>query len=170
MPRYGTYRRKSDGHMAKAVQYGEPGREWDPSWITEIRNFMTGIDLDTRTTGANEKFLDVVQPILKDWNVELGIADLLISDPGSGEPVKFGLFDWVVSHGNSLFSYISGHEFFRLYEPALPDDLSPEEKEFEYLANFIYNECMPTLDGELYQALAETIASKLLASGWKKES
>lgn len=168
MPRQGTYRRKSDGAVVHAVQYGVPNSAWYPEWIAEVRNFMTGVDLETRTTGQNEQFLDVVQPVLKDWNVELGIADLLISDPGSGEPVKLGLFDWIVSHGNSLFSYLNVTEFFKLYEPALPDNLSPEEQEFERLANFIYNECMSTMDGELYQALAQNIAARLLEAGYRK--
>lgn len=168
MPRLGNYRNKETGHVVRAMQYGAPSKMWEMAWITEVRNFVTGIDVDTRTTITNEQVLDVVNPVLTGWNVDIGIADLNIAEPKTGRVFTIRLLDWIVDNGYGEFAHLEQNRFFDFYEQVVPDNLPKEQQEFENLANFIYNECMVTLDGELYQALAEGIAGKLLAAGWKK--
>jgi hypothetical protein len=116
---------------------------------------------------SNERILDVVQPILAEWNADKGLFPITVAS----YRIDYG--DWVIRFADRSIGYSIHTAFMRDYE-LVYDSLehgrymSNEELEIEELADFLYNECFDGLDGELYQALAEGAAPKIVKAGWRK--
>lgn len=162
---YTKYRRKTDGKIVEAVQYGGADGVWTPEETTKIAAFVLGVDPDSMTVVSNEHVLDVVKPILTDWSAKEGRAPLEVADVQGGSSYRLELGDWVVrSKGRSANGFLS-HELVFVTKVVFPYDF---ELLFDDLADVIYNECMEGLEGELYQALAEKIASVLIDKGWTR--
>lgn len=162
---YTKYRSRTDGKIVEAVQYGGADGVWTPEETTKIAAFVLGVDPDSMTVVSNEHVLDVVKPVLTDWNAEGGRAPLEVSYIQGGLSYRLELGDWIVR--NKVRS-TSGHTVYS--HAFLTRAKFPYEYEllFDDLADVIYNECMEGLEGELYQALAEKIASVLIDKGWTR--
>ena len=78
-----------------AIRYGDEEGKWDPKAPERVAAFILGFDVDSRTTGLNERAWDVVTPVKEFWTPEKNVADLEVSDQGSGTRIVVGLGDWV---------------------------------------------------------------------------
>jgi hypothetical protein len=169
MPRVQKYRRKFDGVILDAYQYGE-GKEWTPEATTRVAAFVTGIDINKTTTIETERVMDVVTPILTEWDHRTGKTPINVSHKSG--IIRLDLGDWVVRNPDGRLEFVKQDTFDDQYELLREINgryLSLVEIETDKLSDFIYDECMSTLDGELYQTLAENIAGKLIRAGWRKE-
>ena len=169
MAQRNKYRRKFDGVILEAFQYGE-GKPWNQIATTRVAAFVTGIDIDNQTSIKTERVLDVVEPILADWDMGKNQAPILIAQGGGR--IRLDLGDWVVREPGGKLLFVKQNAFDDQYEPLF--EIKPGhymtqlEIQTDKLASFIYEECMSALDGELYQALAENIAGKLIRAGWRE--
>lgn len=163
------YRRKFDGVILEAYQYGE-GREFDPTAMTKAAAFVTGIDIESQTSIKTEHVMDVVQPVLADWDMSKQSAPILIAR--GNDKIRLELGDWIIRESNGKIDFVKKNAFYEQYEELHEVGpgryMSMLEIQTEKLSSFIYDECMSTLDGELYQALAENIATKMIKAGWRE--
>lgn len=83
----------ADGSVA--IRYGDKYGGWESLAPTRVANFVLGIDVDTVTTRANERVLDVVQPVTEYWDPTNGVADILVFDRGAGTQHVVPLGFWV---------------------------------------------------------------------------
>lgn len=166
------YRRKFDGAIVTAFQYGE-GKPWDEQTLSRLAAFVTGVDVDRHTSMDAERVLDVIKPVLTDWDATRGRTPIEVADVSSHSTSTIDLGDWVVKPNRGPLVFVSKKEFPEQYEPVRVSGdgqyMSEVELQAEELSDFIYDKCMKHLDGELYQALAENIANKLVKAGWRKE-
>jgi hypothetical protein len=155
-------RRKYDGFIFEAIKYGNLDGSWSPECATRVATFLLGMDPDKMTTVANERMLDVVKPILSQFDPINGVAPITVFDTVAKRHFTIQLGDWILRREGQPFLFVKPSAMTFDFED-LPEDVEND------LANFIYDECMSTLDGELYQALAEGIAARLIRAGWSKK-
>jgi hypothetical protein len=164
------YRRKFDGFIVEAYQYAE-GKDWSPEALTKVAAFVTGIDINKNTTIETERIQDVVNPILTDWDMAGGKQPIEISQ-GTGT-IRLDVGDWIVRGAHNKLEFVKKDAFDDQYEPlheVRPGEyMSVMEVKVEELSNFIFNECMQDLEGDLYKHLAESIARKLIRAGVRME-
>lgn len=158
MDKYDRYRRKSDGAVVEAVQYNLAGA------VSKIAAFVLKMDVDDHITVANEHLLDVVRPVHDAWNPNSGVATIHVVDPGTGFIFPMLLNEWLARCDNGALLTIKPNAFIRDYEKIQPE---APKSEYDELADVIY-ESFATLEGELYQALAERAASAVIKAGWKR--
>lgn len=105
-------KRKDRQFIVEAVHYGT----WDARWYDEatmdVAKFILGVDVNTRTSILNERMLDVVNPIQKEWNPKKGRADIYISDRGNNVQYTASLGDWILRYPDGSLG-VSKSEAFR---------------------------------------------------------
>lgn len=160
------YRRRRDGAVVEAVQYGLPGR-FDAKGASTIAKFMLGLDVDTQVGIANEHMLDVVVPDGTRWFPREGTADIYIIDQNTGLKLRMELGDWVCRDvGTKSIMVVKNAAFRDGYTEAGVRSIDELHNE---LSDIIYGS-FSNLEGELYRALAEQAATAVIKAGWKKGS
>lgn len=164
------YRRKFDGVVVDAYQYGE-SKEWSPEANTRVAAFITGIDINKTTTIETERIQDVVRPIITDWDMSQGKQPIEVAHKDGN--VRLDRGDWIVRNPQGKLEFVKQNAFDDQYEPlheVRPGQyMSVMEVKVEELSNFIFTECMANLEGDLYLQLAESIARKLINAGLRME-
>lgn len=151
-----TYRRIDTGMVVEAIQY-------QLNRAVNVAAFVLGRDANKGVTIANEHILDVVTPISKTWDPPL-VADISVSIPGGHMQWDVSLSDWVIRDSDGQISFCT-NEFFQ--ENYLEIQPPAPKTDFEELSDVIYGS-FSTLEGDLYQALAETAAAAVIEAGWTK--
>lgn len=165
------YRRHSDGRVGEAFQYVEEGKPWRNEIVTEVAQFVIGVDVDNHTTVANERLLDVVRPILVDWSPLEGKAPINVAVSENVVRVEVG--DWIVRFsGNEPLAFVAKERFGVYYESVeLIDGVYKSQKDLdiEEITDLVYNKCfLPLHKGPTFQELANTTAKTIVRDGWRK--
>lgn len=113
----------ADGSVA--IRYGDEYGDWEPLAPTRVANFVLGIDVDTVTTRANERVLDVVQPVTEYWDPTNGVADILVFDRGAGTQHVVPLGFWVSRTRKGKIRILSPEAVGK--SPSKPDKSFEEE-------------------------------------------
>lgn len=165
------YRRISDGSIVDAFQYGE-GKTWTKEAVTRVVQFVTGIDVDNYTGISNERVLDVVIPILGEWDAANGKVPIQVSDTKTGESAKVDLGDWIVKLPNGALLFIKKSAFGETYEPVEMLEAgrykSHKEIEIEELATFLYKDSFADLEMDFPEGIAHLVAPRIINAGWRK--
>lgn len=165
------YRRISDGSIVDAFQYGE-GEAWTKEAVTRVVAFVTGIDVDNYTGISNERMLDVVIPILGDWDAANGKVPIQVSETRTGQSSRVDLGDWIVKLPNDALVFVKEHAFAETYEPvemlAAGRYKSYKEIEIEELATFMYKDAFQDLEMDFPEGIAHLVAPRIINAGWRK--
>lgn len=166
------YRRISDGSIVDAFQYGE-GRSWTKDAVTRVVEFVTGIDVDNHTGISNERVLDVVIPILDDWDAVNGKVPVQVFDTKTGDSARVELGDWIVKLPTGALLFIKQAAFSETYEPVemlgSGRYKSHKELEIEELATFLYKDAFSDFEMDFPEGIAHLVAPKIINAGWRKQ-
>jgi len=108
--------RKNRSFEIEAVRYGTWDARWYDEATTDVAKFVLGLDVNTRTSILNERMLDVVRPLPKEWNPKRGRADISIFDRGNGISHLASLGDWILRFPDKSLGVCSPEAFRRGYE------------------------------------------------------
>lgn len=165
------YRRISDGSIVDALQYGE-GKPWTKESVTRVVEFVTGVDVDNHTGIAQERVLDVVIPILTDWDAANGKVPIQVSDTRTGQASRVELGDWIVKLPSGALLFIKQEAFAETCEAVEMLDsgryTSHKEIEIEELATFMYKDAFNGLEMDFPEGIAHLVAPKIINAGWRK--
>lgn len=164
MSEYRRVRRVRDGMIFEATRYGNEDGSWDKECITRVAGFILGLNPDVSTTVGNERILDVVRPVLKDFDPVNGKATIEVADWTSEHIFSMELGDWILKSPNTSFIFVKPYAFAYDFED-VPIQIHAKS-EYDELADLIY-ENFPW-DGETYQAVAEKVAAEVIKAGWAK--
>lgn len=166
------YRRHVDGKIGEAFQYGKEGAPWHQDLLTEVAEFVTGIDVDQHSTISADRILDVVQPVLVDWNHKEGKAPIQVADVQNNNVARLEFGDWIVRFpSKEPLVFVSKQLFAVHYEKVEMIDgeyKSQRDLKTEELAQFIYEKCFVGKNGPIYHDLADNTAKVLFKAGWRK--
>jgi hypothetical protein len=157
------YRRLADGHIFEGVQHVLPPQSFQrDNPISLLGAFVLGLDVNSSVTIENERILDVVHPVTSEWNLRTGMATVEIIDPNTGLHHYVRVNDWVMRHRDDKRG-----DFLLFVKPDAFDSSWAEINEFDELANLVYD-AFPW-EGETYQAVAETVATAVIRTGWSRK-
>lgn len=150
-----TYRGRTNKVVVSAIRYGD-GVAWTKEDMSKVASFVLGLDVDAQTTAANERVLDVVQPMLEMWDAKNNIAPIVVSGVGT---MEFG--DWLVRVDGEpdMITSFKNARFVRDFEKL--DDV----RELTSLV-------LDNIQSDRYSitpAVAENVASAILRAGWSKK-
>lgn len=146
------------GYKIEAVQYTLPDKSWQHhNAISHLAAFVLDMDVDERITIENERLLDIIRPIEKEWKPQAGIATVEIIDPTTGHKHKVLLNDWIGRHEGEILVF-SPKDMSKYYTPV---------DKFDELAELVYQHF--PWEGETYQAVAERVAGEIIQAGWSRE-
>lgn len=150
----------------EALRYSEADGSWSAECITRVAKFVLGMNPDNMAGAvANDRLLDVVKPVLARFDPAAGKADIEVADWVAGHIYVVHLGDWIIKHKRSSFWVVSDDHFPEMFEVVRE---VPAKTELDELCDVIYNS-FSSLEGELYQALAETAATAVYNAGWRKQ-
>lgn len=116
---YRKVKRISDGTVFETIRYGNPDGSWDKECISKIAAFVLGFDPDIKTTVGNERILDIVRPVISEFDPINFKAPIEIVDPKHGGILRVELGDWILKDNSSL-SCFKNYSSFASYEEAVP--------------------------------------------------
>lgn len=160
-----SVRRISDGVKFDAVRYGKEDGTWDKDCIIRVAAFLLEMHPDAMT---NYHILEVVKPVLKDFDPSHGKASIEVLDKFSGRITVLELGEWIIKHPMASFVFVKSWAFDNEFEDVPQKIHDQEEEMIDDLGLYIYVNCFGPLDGQIYQALAETTARKLVKAGWRQ--
>jgi hypothetical protein len=165
------YRRTFDGSIVDAFQYGED-EPWTNDAVTKVVEFVTGIDVENHTGIANERVLDVVVPILTDWDASAGKAPIMVADTKTKTSERVDLGDWIIKLEDGSLVFAKHNVFLKTYEPVklLPSGTyrTYKEMEIEELATFLYKDAFAEYEMDFPEGIAHLVAPKIISAGWRK--
>lgn len=176
------YRRKKDRFVVDAYQYGE-GKPWTQDSISKVVAFMTGIDVDNHTGVSNERILDVVRPILHEWDKTINRTPIEVANWPSHVFYRVDLGDWIVrlpmgEEGSdkavqATHVFVKNADFWNEYETVqnyFGVYKSQEDLDIEDLTVFIWEEVLSDLkDEEKGQELSKKAGELIIKAGWRKK-
>lgn len=159
------YRRKDsdDTTIYTAIQYGNEDQSWDAKCMPRVAQFVLGLDVDTRVTIANERVMDVVQPVQQRWQPEHMVADIRVADWPRGTTYQVRLGDWLLKDEVGNLLHVGYGDFkigYELVVPVLPPRTTLDDLEDLVYAHFPWQ-------GDIYRATARRIAGSILNAGYK---
>lgn len=156
-------RKDNPSSRYRAVQYGNSDWSWDPDGITKVAALVLGMNPDVVTTVANERMLDVVRPVLSEFDPAHGKATIEVLDGSNVFPVALG--DWVLKplDGGPMI-FVKQFSFSLEFEP-LPVEV--EASALDELTELIYQVFAP-LDDTRHKSLSRSAAETVLQAGWTK--
>lgn len=165
------YRRISDGSIVDALQYGE-GKAWTKEAVTHVVEFVTGIDVDNHTGISNERVLDVVTPILTDWDAANGKVPIQVSDTRTGQGSRVELGDWIIKLPSGALLFVKQEAFAETCEAVEMLEsgryTSLKEIEIDELATFLYKDAFAGFEMDFPEGIAHLVAPKIINAGWRK--
>lgn len=141
--------------LIRAIHYSPPD-----VGVTEIVTFVLDLNVDRQLTIDNERILDVVRPVYSSHPY----PSFSIAQPPPQGSFLIAPYEWLVRDNGRLrvIKDLYFNENYMEVSPELP------KTEFDELYDLIYDTLLP-LEGEVYQTLAQNLASEIIRAGWFKK-
>lgn len=163
MTKQRVFRGKHDDRLYRGIRYGEDDGTWSKECIPRIVGFIIGYDPNKNVTALNERMLDVVTPIYRNFDPVHGVADIQIFDPKTEIHHQVKLGTWIMKSPDETLSYIQPEHLADNFEEIIPKTV--DTSEFDELVAFINDDC-ESVDRNV---LASVLATKLLRAGWTRK-
>lgn len=157
-------RRISDDVIFEALLYGHEDGTWSRGCITSVAGFVLGLNPDLNTTIQNDRMLDVVRPIMNEFNLEKGSAPLSVAVRSSGKIHRIELGDWILKNPDKQFLFVKPDVFTTEYMDVPPEVVT--QTEYQQLFDLIYS-ILPW-EGDLYKLLTRDLTAGIIQAGWSK--
>ena len=172
------YRRNRDRYVVDAYQYGE-GKPWNQEAITKVVAFVTGVNVDDHTVVSNERVLDVVRPILSEWDQTQNKTPIEVANWPSQVFYRVNLGDWIVRipmrtspDKTATHLFLSPEEFYKEFVVVKEYDgewKSEEDLDIEALTGFLWEKVFYDFeDEEKGQELSEKAGNLVVKAGWRR--
>lgn len=158
-------RRVSDGIIFEAIRYGHEDGTWTKDCITKVARFVIGLDPNVKTTVENERMLDVVLPLIAEFDIPMGKAPIEVAEPDTGLIFRVELGDWILKNPNTSLIFVKPYAFESDFINVVKQAKSKTDN--DVLADLIYS-ALP-YKGDIAVSLSKHIAETVLTNGWSKK-
>jgi hypothetical protein len=154
-----------NGIIFEAIHYGHEDGTWTKDCITKVAAFVIGLDPDVHATVENERMLDLVLPLIAEFDIPMGKTPIEVADPDTGLIFRVELGDWILKNPYTSLVIVKPEVLKTEYVDVAKKAESKSEN--DVLADLIYS-VLP-YKGDIAISLSKQIAETVITNGWSKK-